>query len=228
MLAQTMHSSGVEYVNSYTLQLGDGVELGRLRDTWGVVVKACPMLRAGFVGTEKGFAVVVYTAATATVPWVEESDVGKVGEKGGMGVAELARRPWRLEILRGEGSVCVKFTAHHALYDAQSLHVILSDVQAAYSHGTTPEYPSFLPLLGAILTSNPPADEARRKAFWTENQFAVHRFPDLTPLRVTSTKSIARTKTSEMRLEEIEERCREGGWSVQAVGQAVWARLLAA
>ncbi|KFY82964.1 hypothetical protein V500_10235, partial [Pseudogymnoascus sp. VKM F-4518 (FW-2643)] len=105
MLAQTMHSSGVEYVNSYTLQLAPDVELEKLREAWEVVVKACPMLRAGFVGTEKGFAVVVYTAATATVPWVEGSEVGKVGEKGGMGVAELARRPWRLEVLRREVGV---------------------------------------------------------------------------------------------------------------------------
>lgn len=227
MLAQTLHSGGVEYVNSYTLQLRPDVELERLREAWGVVVKACPMLRAGFVGTEKGFAVVVYTASTATVPWVEEGEGGEKGE--GMGVAELARRPWRLEVLGREGGMCVKFTAHHALYDAQSLHVILSDVQAAYTHGTVPEYPSFLPLLGAILTSNSPDDEERRKAFWTEqNSFSVHRFPDLTPLRVASTRSIARTMKAKMGLREIEERCREGGWSVQAVGQAAWARLLAA
>ncbi|OBT77524.1 Nonribosomal Peptide Synthase (NRPS) [Pseudogymnoascus sp. 05NY08] len=220
--------SGVEYVNSYTLRLSPGVELEKLRRAWGVAVKACPMLRAGFVGTGRGFAVVVYAAEGATVPWVEES--GKEGEGEGMGmtVQDLARQPWRLEVLRGEGEVCVKFTAHHALYDAQSLHLIFEDVQAAYSHGTVPEYPSFLPLLGAILNSNSPADKERRKAFWMGQNFAVHRFPDLTPLRVTSERSIVSKMTSKLALAEIEEKCREGGWSVQAVGQAVWARILGA
>ncbi|KAL5352222.1 hypothetical protein ACLOAV_002169 [Pseudogymnoascus australis] len=205
MLAQTLRSGGVEYVNSYTLQLRADVSLERLRDAWGVVVKACPMLRAGFVGTGRGFAVVVFEADAAGIP-------------------DLAGRPWWLEVRGG----VVKFTAQHALYDAQSLHQIFGDVQAVYSGGAVPSYPSFLPLLGAILTSNEPADEERRRAFWVEQDFAVHRFPDLTPLRVTSTKSIARTATSMMTLGEIEERCRESGVSVQAVGQAAWARLLAA
>ncbi|KFY48834.1 hypothetical protein V495_00990 [Pseudogymnoascus sp. VKM F-4514 (FW-929)] len=133
MLAQTMHSGGVEYVNSYTLQLGADVELERLRDAWAVVVRECPMLRVGFVGTERGFAVVVYNAGKVEVPWVD----GGEEVKEGMSATELAKRPWRLEVLRSEGGVRVKFTAHHALYDAQSLHLIFSDVQAAYTHGTT-------------------------------------------------------------------------------------------
>ncbi|OBT68717.1 Nonribosomal Peptide Synthase (NRPS) [Pseudogymnoascus sp. 23342-1-I1] len=228
MLAQTIRSGGVEYVNSYTLLLGEGVELERLRRAWRVVVGGCEMLRAGFVGTGRGFGVVVFKAEGAGVPWVEGGDGGEVKSSGvGMTVQDLARRPWWLEVLRGEGRVRVKFTAHHALYDAQSLHQIFRDVQAAYYHGTVPAYPSFLPLLSAILTSNDSADEERRKAFWVEgNEFAVHRFPDLTPLRVASTRSIVRSVKARMGLREIEERCREGGWSVQAVGQAAWARLL--
>ncbi|OBT43519.1 Nonribosomal Peptide Synthase (NRPS) [Pseudogymnoascus sp. WSF 3629] len=227
MLALTMHSGGVEYVNSYTLRLGEGVELERVREAWGVVVRACPMLRAGFVGTGRGFGVVVYEAAGVEVPWVDGGEGGE-GEGMGMGVSDLARRPWWLEVLRGEEGVRVKFTAHHALYDAQSLHQIFEDVQAAYTHGTSPTYPSFLPLLGAILNSNSPTDEERRKAFWTEQNLAVHRFPDLTPLRVESTRSVVSKMTSKMTLAEIEEKCREMGVSVQAVGQAVWARVLGA
>ncbi|KFX86457.1 hypothetical protein V490_09071, partial [Pseudogymnoascus sp. VKM F-3557] len=218
-----MHSGGVEYVNSYTLQLGADVELERLRDAWAVVARECPMLRVGFVGTERGFAVVVYNAGKVEVPWVD----GGEEVKEGMSATELAKRPWRLEVLRSEGGVRVKFTAHHALYDAQSLHLIFSDVQAAYTHGTVPKYPSFLPLLGAILNANSPSDEERRTRFWREeNQFSVHRFPDLTPLRETSTKSVVRTKVATMGLEMVEKRCREEGWSVQALGQAVWARIL--
>jgi aryl carrier-like protein len=108
MLAQTTHSGGVEYVNSYTLQLGADVELERLRSAWGLVVRECPMLRAGFVGTERGFAVVVYTAASrTTVPWID----GGEEVKEGMSAAELATRPWRLEVLRGEGG-CVLSSQH--------------------------------------------------------------------------------------------------------------------
>ncbi|KFY72517.1 hypothetical protein V499_07348 [Pseudogymnoascus sp. VKM F-103] len=228
MLAQTLHSSGVEYVNSYTLQLSADVELEKVKEAWKVVVEACPMLRAGFVGMERGFGVVVYEASTTTVPWVEEA--GEEREKDrGMTVGDLARRPWWLEVFRKEGGeVCVRFTAHHALYDAQSLHQIFEDVQAVYSHEITPSYPSFLPLLGAILNSNSPTDEEKRKAFWLEQDLAVHRFPDLTPLRVESSRSVVSKTTSKLTLAEIEEKCREMGVSVQAVGQAVWARLLGA
>lgn len=225
MLAQTVHSGGVEYVNSYTLELGEGVVLERVREAWGVVVGGCEMLRAGFVGVERGFAMVVYRKEGREVRWVEEGGVETVG----MTVQQLAERPWRLEVLRREGKTCLKFIAHHALYDAHSLHLIFSSVQAAYTSGAIPRYPSFLPLLGAILTSNSAADEERRKAFWTEeNSFSVHRFPDLTPLRVEGVRSVARRMTASMGVGVMEERCREGGVSVQAVGQAAWARLLGA
>ncbi|KFY15223.1 hypothetical protein V492_02161 [Pseudogymnoascus sp. VKM F-4246] len=224
MLALTLRGDGREYVNSYTLQLAPGVELERVKKAWEVVVERCEVLRAGFVGTGEGFGVVVYEKAQGEW-WVDGE--GSEGEKGGLGVQELARRPWYLQVLRGEGGVSLKLMAHHALYDAQSLHLILGDVQAAYLHGTVPTYPSFLPLLSAILTSNSPADEERRKAFWSGQQFAVHKFPDLTPLRIVSEKSIIRKRTAKMRVSEIEEACREKGVSVQALGQAVWARLLA-
>lgn len=230
MLAQTLHSGGTEYVNQFSMELVDGISLDKLRAAWESVMKKCEILRTGFVGignSKYPFVMVTYREEHASLPWNEIADVGASATVG-MTPGELEHGPWRLEVLQKDSKSRIRFTAHHALYDAQSLELILSDVEAAYSRGIVPTCKSFQPVLSAILNSNE-GDDKSRKGFWQdENKIFVNRFPDLTPLRETSTRSIARTIPSNLSLAKIEGLCMQQGVSVQAAGQAAWARLLSA
>ena len=52
MLAQTLHSGGKEYVNSFCMELAFGTDIETLKAAWWSVASACDMLRTGFVGVE--------------------------------------------------------------------------------------------------------------------------------------------------------------------------------
>jgi len=230
MLAQTVHSGGKEYVNSFSMELVDGISLDKLRAAWEFVVKKCDILRTGFVGIEDSkypFAMVTYREENANLPWIGLGD-SDMSAADSMTSSQLEENPWRLEVLQKDLKSYIRFTAHHALYDAQSLEFILSDVEAAYIQGIIPTYKPFVSVLGAILTSNE-GDEEKSKSFWKdENKIFINRFPDLTPLRETSTRNIARTISSTLSLARIEELCMKQDVSLQAAGQAAWARLLSA
>ncbi len=220
MLALTLHSGGREYVNSFSMELAPRTDVQKLRSAWEKVMQACEMLRMGFVGIEDAkypFAMVTYKSLS--LPWFT-NDQDAV-----MDAESLATRPWLLTHTKGEGKESVKFTAQHALYDAASLQLILSDVQSAYTTGSVSAYTPITSVLGCILAANS-GEQGEAKKFWTSKAIHQHKFPDCTPLRVSFTKSVAHTSTSRISMNEVEDLAKNAGVSVQAAGQVAWARLL--
>ncbi|KAA8570655.1 hypothetical protein EYC84_000053 [Monilinia fructicola] len=69
-----------------------------------------------------------------------------------------------------------------------------------------------------------------KRAFWgqPENRIVVNKFPDLTPLRIAALSNAVCEAKSQASLKELEDRCRDLGVTMQAAGQATWARLLMA
>ena len=226
MLAQTLHSGGKEYVNSFCMELADGTVVQKMKGAWETITKACEMLRTGFIGLEDQqypFAMVTYK--DLPLPWkevVSEAELADVA----MDHKALEQAPWMLEHFKRGDKDIIRFTAHHALYDAASLQLFLGDVEAAYEGLKIAPYSPIRSVLGPLLAANQGKEEEAKK-FWTEEvTIHPHRFPDLTPLRVTSTKSFAQTGVSTLSLTEIEELAKQQGVSVQAAGQAAWGRLL--
>ena len=226
MLAQTLHSGGKEYVNSFCMELDSSTDVQKIKSAWEAVAKACEMLRTGFVGVDDQqypFAMVTYKGLS--LPW-KEVDAQVSLRDVIMDHKALEQAPWMLEHFKRDDRDVIRFTAHHALYDAASLQLFLSDIQAAYKGHTTAPYTPLRSVLGKVLSANRGKQEEAKK-FWTEEMtIHPHRFPDLTPLRVTSTKSFAKTATSKLSLTQIEELAKQQGVSVQAAGQAAWGRLL--
>jgi amino acid adenylation domain-containing protein len=227
MLAQSLHSSGKEYINTFSMELTNGVDLDKLRSAWETVLQQCEILRTGFVGLETvryPFAMVTYRARFCQLPWFDYRELLDMR----MTIEDLGKCPWRLEVVREDAKTVVKFTGHHAIYDAHTLELILSSVAQTYQSLGSLTLKPFEPILEAILNSNE-IDEERRKAYWqNENKIFINRFPELTPLRESSTRSITRSIPSSFSLSKIEEICRQQEISVQAAGQAAWARLLSA
>ncbi|PVH82160.1 hypothetical protein DL98DRAFT_570721 [Cadophora sp. DSE1049] len=225
MLAQTLHSEGLEYMNSIWFQLPTEVSTSRLRHAWNSVCENNEMLRTAFASTEDPkhpFIMVIHTKADYQLPWYESTKAPQASN-----TEDILKMPWALSLYKEDGATILRFTAHHALYDAQSVQMLLSDVAKTYTtQSPTPRSP-VAPLLGAILQDSQ-QNLVDKESFWEkeENKIIVNRFPDLTPLRVSDATSAVKEITSQSTSSKLEEMCRSNGVTVQAATQATWARLL--
>ncbi|TVY46934.1 Hydroxamate-type ferrichrome siderophore peptide synthetase [Lachnellula occidentalis] len=225
MIAQSLHSDGQEYVNSMWMELLPSISLPKLKAAWERVCQEHEMLRTSFASTEdfdNPFVMVTTSKYQISLPWYENKGEDSAPE-------QSLRQPWSLALSEENGEKILRFKAHHALYDAQSIQMILSDVTRAYISDTVISRPSVNALLGAIISSSEHEAEAK-KLFWQkeENKVIVNHFPDLTPLRVSTSTSGVREIKSQASISEFEESCRQNGVTMQAAGQATWARLLTA
>jgi amino acid adenylation domain-containing protein len=226
MIAQSLHSGGQDYINSVTLELAPGHSSEKIKQSWLEVCKAHEMLRTRFSQTDDSiypFLMVTYTAQSFKFPWYEgEEDIS-------LESVDHIRTPWSLMILESGPRILLQFRAHHALYDAQSMQMIFSDFATAYNSGNITARPSVNLLLGSILQASV-VDQEEKRAFWgrSENRIVVNKFPDLTPLRVLEANQAVQEFKSTVSMMELENTCRNLGVTVQAAGQATWARLLTA
>ncbi|RDL30814.1 uncharacterized protein BP5553_10159 [Venustampulla echinocandica] len=225
MIAQSLHSNGQEYVNSLCMELLPSLPIATLKSAWAEACKEHEMLRTFFVPSDDSqhpFVTALYAKEWFSLPFYEGLHEDEIPNQD-------LQRPWSLALLENIGKVTVKLTAHHALYDAQSIYMILEDVAKACVSNPITSRPPITSLLGAILEESGKDVEAK-KLFWQqeENRIIVNKFPDLTPLQNPSATSAVREIESQISAGEHEESCREHGVTMQAAGQVAWARLLAA
>ncbi|RAL61221.1 hypothetical protein DID88_010300 [Monilinia fructigena] len=226
MLAQSLHSDGQEYINSMSLELLQGHSIKEVRDTWTKLCISHEMLRTIFAQTgdpEYPFVMVTFTKDSFVTPWFENRE-----QAPSRGIDRL-QNPWDMTVDQKDNRNLLIFTAHHALYDAQSMQMIFSDFTKLYHSREVASRPSISTLLSSILKESSGALDEKR-AFWEhpENRIVVNKFPDLTPLRITAFSNVVREAKSQASLKELEDRCRNLGVTMQAAGQATWARLLMA
>jgi non-ribosomal peptide synthetase component F/aryl carrier-like protein len=227
MIAQSLHSNGEDYVNSIWLELMPEASLSNFKAAWKTALGRHEMLRTGFVQTDDPihpFAMVTYASYGFHMPWYEsESQDYKVSI-----IKQLAQCPWSLNVQNYGTNSIIRFTAHHALYDAQSLQMMLSDVARSYNSQALVVQQPINSLLGTILIDT--EDVESHKSYWKteESKIIVNRFPDLTPLRISEFICQAREIVSHASIYQLEDDCRQRGVTMQAAGQAAWARLLTA
>ena len=229
MIAQSIHSQGQEYVNSMWFELPQNSSLSAFKAAWKIACNEHDMLRTGFSVTDDPvhpFAMITYIKDNFELPWYEETEESTPKPTA---VRQLARPSWALTVSRQSHRTLVRFIAHHALYDAQSIRMILTDVSNAYACRQSLSRPSVTKLLGAILTDSD-RNLSTKKEFWEreENKIIVNRFPNLSPLHAFESEITVRETISEASTAELDELCKDNGVTMQAAGQAAWARLLSA
>ena len=237
-MAQFLHSSGSMYLNHYVMELHQSVDLQRLQNAWRVAQDRFDMLRTGFAEVDAGhipFAMITYKKGEMSLPWGDQRDCHSVDVERGQETARteiLARLqdpPWRLAVTRRDSKVYLQLSALHSLYDAQSLRTIFHGVHEAYEgRNIAPEVP-IESTLGRILQANSASPEGQQD-FWQDRMKDVHlsRFPVLTPSRVASNAVVTVKQTCSLSRGQLERRCQERGVTLQAAGQAAWARILSA
>ncbi|KAB8297662.1 hypothetical protein EYC80_001470 [Monilinia laxa] len=226
MLAQSLHSDGQEYINSMSLELLQGHSMTEVRDTWIKLCKSHEMLRTIFAQTrdpDYPFVMVTFTKDSFVIPWFENRE--QAPSKG----TDRLQNPWDMTVDQKDNRNLLIFTAHHALYDAQSMQMMFSDFTKLYHSQEVASRPSISALLSSVLKESSGSQDEKRE-FWEqpENRIVVNKFPDLTPLRITALSNVVHEAKSQASLKELEDRCRNLGVTMQAAGQATWARLLMA
>lgn len=223
------------YFNRMTLRSSTPLDKASLREAWSKVMAQHEMLRTGFVQLQNQqypFAMITYQT-DLDLPWNEMS--GPVSVPDPPGVQErrilenLHRPPWGVTVESGREVTTMHFSAFHAIYDVQSLASIFSDVMTAYEGRALIEPASITATLGPILIESQKQIETAQE-FWQSlaSEIQPCKFPELNPVRTERKELLVNSIRCSRSLRTLEGRCRDIGVTLQAAGQAAWARLLAA
>lgn len=230
MLALFTHSNGSTYFNRMAVKYTVPLDRKLLKEAWSAVMSRHEMLRTGFVqlhDQEYPFAMITYQPGIE-LPWYESS--GTSTEIQGQRTLENFHQPtWAVDVESDDAITTVHFSALHAIYDAQSLTTIFSDVMASYEGKVLSERPSIAATLGPILVESHKQNEASRD-FWQSIASEAHptKLPDLNPIRLEEKELIESSIHCSVTLKALETSCQDMGVTLQAAGQAAWARLLSA
>ncbi|OCL06123.1 acetyl-CoA synthetase-like protein [Glonium stellatum] len=242
MIAKFLHSEEGMYYNHLRLQVEQDLDIHKLRAAWRSALDRHEMLRTGFAHVnhrQYSFAMIHYSASAIDVPWDNEEQNGIsnneiehwVRRSATQALKSLHKPPWRMRIVRNGEIVSLDLALFHALYDAQSLQIILRDVAAAYHSriepSLNPSEPALQELLNTMILDD--GSDARRK-FWEEKtkDAVVNHFPNMLPLRTKLTSIEVVSKSCARSQSDFEAGCRTANISMQAAGQAAWAQILSA
>jgi hypothetical protein len=234
MLADFIKSNGDLFCNRLVLKVKEEIDISRLKDAWSKAMAFHEMLRTGFIRLKDSkfpFAMVTYAAKYATLPWVESSTTPSEKEYHDRGktLSENLHLPqWQITLRHSSANIEIEFMAMHAIYDAQSLESILSDVARLYKGSQLSPPTPINPILGHILTAAS-SISSEAESFWSTvgSEFQITKFPNLTPFHVRNRELTVSSQVVSKSLMRINEKCKALGVSLQAVGQAAYARLLA-
>jgi amino acid adenylation domain-containing protein len=238
MLSEYTYSDGHQYFNHTFYAVEASVTPEKLRVAWSKVLEQFEILRTGFVDTddhEHPFVMLTYAEFDANDLRIQGSSQEELVYQSCERTAlesvkdSLYLPPWRWSLLEIGGNKCLQFSAHHALFDAESLRLIMSELQSALSSGYVSTRLSIDGALSHILSSSR-ADLEAQRIFWSQRLTGapVTRFPNMTPVRVSDTEVVNIELVLGLQRSKLEARCQELGVSMQSVGQAAWARLLSA
>ncbi|OKP15175.1 Hydroxamate-type ferrichrome siderophore peptide synthetase [Penicillium subrubescens] len=230
MLALFNHSQGNMYYNRMALKSSTPLDKQMLKEAWSKVMAQHEMLRTGFVqlrDQQNPFAMITYREGIKLPLQESSAPGGAVREQ--QVLQDLHQPPWSIQVEPTDSIATVHFSALHAIYDAQSLEMIFSDVMAAYEGKALAQPASIPQTLGPILIESQKQIESSQE-FWQGLAGEIHptKFPDLHPTRIDKKELLTCSILCSQSLGKLEAGCRDAGVTLQAAGQAAWGRLLAA
>ncbi|KAL6798049.1 non-ribosomal peptide synthetase, siderophore synthesis [Trichoderma sp. SZMC 28012] len=233
MAAGMIHSDFEWYFNHDVLEVSAGIDTEKLREAFLVVIDRSPILRTGFLEVddlqlEMAYCQVVRKHWSQKINSVQVDNLSEMGSliedakhiaRASSGVDAL----FQLKFVTCKEKTFVLVSIAHALYDGWSLSLLYRDLETAY-HGELQTRTSAKPFLQKILASA--TDDARR--FWTGYLDGVKpsilaELPD-----DGVGKALYRSEyPASKRMSEISSFCKKQGISLQVLGQACWALVLA-
>lgn len=240
MLASFLTSNGSAYFNSFEMRVPENRQISeKLQQAWSIVASKHEILRTGFTNvddTQYPFAMLTYRPGVFGIKF----EIEEVSHKAKNHLRErtkviseavlrsLHHPPWRIELMTGRRNFRIlRVFIHHALFDAHSMMLIMRDVRKCYYGEKLSTTTSIDSLLSSII-SDSDNELGNKESFWQNliGKSAVGTFPNSSPVKVQSSTTYALERCCETHLSETQARCRNIGVTIQAAGQASWARVL--
>lgn len=229
MIIRFLDSEKPLYYNSFLLSLSTSTDVDLLRAAWSTVVRSTGILRTCFCETSDGYAQVVLKGSQ--VQW-REIEIKSEQEVQGVISKEMTNHisknedlhqiPLYLLLLRTPSKCILVVNIFHALYDGNSLPLILDDVQRAYHNQFKPRSHQFSDIVGYILS----VDLVKAREFW-ETSLAKSKptpFPKNSDVPVEGDHLVQ--LKPKLVIEDVEKFCRKFNCTPQSVFQAAWASVL--
>ncbi|EPS36910.1 hypothetical protein H072_9546 [Dactylellina haptotyla CBS 200.50] len=240
ILSQFLQSNGQLYYNTILFTLEKDIDLHKLEQAWKMVAEQNDVLRTGFATHEVDgghYAMVVYKSTSdSSIRRIEsqfpvEQLAHQIKNKEAQRIlSDISCTPWSVTFVSTTGSPYMLFTALHAIYDAHTLQILLSDVNNIY-YGTHPViHSSFSLILKEMLRVSREKEAIDCAAdYWQSNlqDCPVTKFPVMTPLKIDTREFLISYKQCLITMKSVEDLCKKAGFSLGAVGQAAWAKILA-
>lgn len=234
MLAEFIKSKGRDYLNFISFRLDPGLSASQLQCAWTALVELHPILRTGFTPLDHQdtpFAMLQYTFAEDRVPVrllndIDTLDAGARQQAVARMVSEdLRRPPWQVDLVDSKAGLEMHLAIHHVLYDAQSLHVLMGDLSRLLRGEDMSSRANVGAAVRDLFTQT---ERCKRdsEAFWKRQTAVINKFPIMTPLREDRRDILIQSLTSSMSFPVLEQSVMNGGFTIQAVAQAAWAKIL--
>lgn len=237
MISQFLTSKGAHYFNYASWTLKSKVCPKQVAEAWSHLAARHQILHSGFVPVnhqDTSYAIAVYLKeefpAPVSIRHFDSFDSSKWhAEAASRALEMLSVPPWQVLIVEdGSGQATMHLAMHHALYDANSLHILLYELAHALS-----SIPDGNPVpIQSVLSSylDPAHLQPASEAFWREKaeNLVVNKFPIMTPLHVNDHVRSVTSLTCGTPLVNLRNRAAEADITMRAALQAAWTRVLSA
>ncbi|KAL1839368.1 hypothetical protein VTJ49DRAFT_1603 [Mycothermus thermophilus] len=233
MMAQFVKSDGRDYFNYLDFELDGNITAEDMATAWRTVSQAYPILRTTIIPVEHNEAAfaMVQRAEDSIDVSIESAEVFDLETWRRLAARAAAQVPysrlWHVALVGGMERMVMHVAVHHALYDAQSLAVILDALSAVLKGNhiapRTNPAAAVADIFGIISTA---AKDAAQ--FWKSqsDKVVITSFPVMTPLREPSREILTARARSSVPLASLEQAVSTAGHTMQALLQAAWARIL--
>lgn len=254
LLTEFFKSNGQHYFNYISFNKESGAELTSQawKDAWRHAASIIPMLRTGFINIDSAeeasslspYAMIQISSASmlenhVQVHIVKETSESKFdltqwrSDAAQKVLSNTQLPPWQVAIVESDAGVTCHLAIHHALYDAASLQGIFDTVsdyivsgEQAKQQDLTSTEAAVADILHKVTSLTGPSSAI--SPLWKDraSQAVVNSFPILTPLKVSPADFQVLSKVSAQPLSDLQDAVRTAGFTLNAVLQAAWARIL--
>lgn len=236
MLTQFINSSGSDYFNFISFRLKPCVSVSKITNGWKRLVGSHSVLRSGFIPInhqDVSFAMIQYILEERDLPvnTVIDARHFKLLDwqlAASQNVLEnLHKPPWSVAIVPGSRGVEMHLAIHHAVYDAYSLQKMLENLGRAIRDDPLDTEKGLVSVVQEVMTETLRRSEDATE-FWTKRgpEAVVNQFPVMTPLREQQRSILVKQRSCALSFTALTDATRDGGFTLQAVAQAAWLRIL--
>ena len=229
MILRFIDSDDPLYFVSFAFELPAGLNVEALRNAWITVTNSTDILRTCFCETSDGYAQVILNEAPidwTTMDIDNDRHLGDILEKERNSLSRLNRQlhepPIYFKIIHTPSKLVLALNIFHALYDGNSLPLILKDVEDAYYSKFSPRPTQFSDVIPHILS----CDLNEAEAFWKKllHSKRLATFPGQVQ---QEKRSFTLQQPLSISGHMIDDGSKVYGCTAQSLVQAAWASVLA-